>query len=139
MPDVVNDEPEESDGEQRPAPDRSEEKAGEERRNRNPENGERGSNQEVAHTRSDRTRSHTAAALARLRNTAALPRSLARFASRWFSRDMRSTAASTAELSSSTMSTSNTLAIIKALSAPPTGMKKAAGTSRAASKTSWRK
>ena len=49
-------------------------------------------------------------------NTAALPISLARLASSWRSIDTRSTTASTAEFNSSTINTSNTLAIINAIS-----------------------
>ena len=62
----------------------------------------------------------------RATNCAALPMSLAFLDSGWRSREIRSMAASTAELSNSTISTSNTLPIIAARPTPLTGRKKLA-------------
>src|SRR5262245_22575318 len=64
--------------------------------------------------------------------------SLARFARLCRSSEIRSTAASTAELSNSTIRTSRTLPTINALPAPPTSSTRATGISTMASSTSWR-
>ena len=75
---------------------------------------------------------------ARLSMTAALPMSFASLASSWLSSEIRSTAASIAELSSSTMSTRMTLARRRARPVAVTGSSRAAGISTAASAISWR-
>ena len=61
-----------------------------------------------------RANPQTTSTFTKAMNTAALPISLARLARRWFSRETRSTAASMAELTSSTINTSSTLATMRA-------------------------
>lgn len=70
--------------------------------------------------------------------TAALPKSLARLDSPCCSSEMRSTAASTLELSSSTISTSTSVPIIRMRSTTVAGMMKAHGSRTAHSVSSWR-
>src|ERR1700719_4770732 len=73
------------------------------------------------------TRPHVAARRTSVRKTAALPRSLARLESGCVSNPMRSIAASTLELRSSTISKSSTEPISRTRSTAPTGMKHAIG------------
>lgn len=76
-------------------------------------------------------------------STEALPISLARFESVWRSSPTRSTVASIAELMSSTMSTSKTLAIMSACDVPESPSQNRKPTERGirvrASRLSWRK
>src|SRR3990172_13082675 len=81
---------------------------------------------------------HTTSAFTILKNTAALAMSLARLASGCRSSEVWSTAVSSAELSSSTISTSRMLAIIKALPRGFAGSSSAAGIAITAISTSWR-
>jgi hypothetical protein len=71
--------------------------------------------------------SQTMAALKSETITAALPMSLARFARRWFSSEMRSTVASTAAFTSSTIKASSTTAMRSARSTPVLPSHSAAG------------
>ena len=75
----------------------------------------------------------------RATNCAALPMSLAFFDRGWRSSETRSTVASIAELSSSTISASRHTAIISARSPRLTSRRKATGISTTLSSTSWRK
>src|SRR5574343_2023930 len=96
-------------------------------------------NMEFHHSTSISTQVQTTITTSSETSTAALPMSLARLASRWFSRLTRSTTASMAELSNSTTNTSSTMAIIRTRALHGTGRKQAAGISSTASQTSCRK
>src|SRR5574340_1275914 len=92
----------------------------------------------AAEVQKNSTRPHTAAAFTMLNSTAALAVSLARLASGWCSSEVWSTAASSAELSSSTTSTSRMLATISTLPMLLAGESSATGMAIAAISTSWR-
>src|SRR5690606_37331281 len=89
--------------------------------------------------RSHTTRTQTIPASARAPMTAAEPRSFARPASGWYSVPIRSTAASTPEFRSSTISTSTHEPIRSARSTPLRPSQSATGASTAAARHSMRK